>query len=85
MKISSDVQFDEFTKLRLVENVIVPVAPETKHMNNYVHLIGMVYRNDENSMLYVSTRLAVQRGDIVVFRCVVRHNDVVKPYTCSRC
>ena len=28
-------------------------------------------------MLYVSTRLAVQRGDIVVFRYVVRHNDVV--------
>jgi hypothetical protein len=60
VKISSDVQFDEFTKLRLAEKVIVPVAPETKHMNNYVHLIGMVYRDDENSMLYVSTRLAVQ-------------------------
>jgi hypothetical protein len=71
------VQFDEFTKLRLAEKVIVPVAPETKHMNNYVHLIGMVYRDDENSMLYASTRLAVQRGDIVVFRCIVRHNDVV--------
>ena len=30
VKKSSDVQFDEFTKLRLAENVIVPVAPQTK-------------------------------------------------------
>ena len=45
-------------------------------MNDFIHLVGMVYRDDENSLLYVSTRLAVQRGEIVVFRCVVRNNDV---------
>ena len=77
VKISSDVQFDQFTKPRLPENVMVPVAPQTRHMNDFVHLVGMVYRDDEHSFLYVSTRLAVQDGEIVVFRCVVRDNDVV--------
>ena len=42
VKISSDVQFDEFTKPRLPVNVIVPVAPQTRHMNDFVHLVGRV-------------------------------------------
>ena len=36
----------------------------------------MVYRDDEDKLLYVTKRVVVQRGDIVAFRCVYLHNVV---------
>ena len=48
VKISSYVIFDEFTKTQLPENTIVPVAAQTRNKNDFLDLIGMVYRDDEN-------------------------------------
>ena len=36
----------------------------------------MVYRDDEDRLLYVTKRVVVQRGDIVCYRCVYLH-DVI--------
>ncbi len=36
----------------------------------------MIYRDDENKLLYVTKRVVVQRGDIVCFVCAYLHNVV---------
>ena len=56
----------------------VPVNSQTKNIKDFGYLIGMVYRDDENALLYVSSRLAVQKGDIVAFRCTYFNNVVGK-------
>jgi hypothetical protein len=78
VRISSNVLFDEFAKVKLVEHAVVPVNSQTKNIKDFGYLIGMVYRDDENALLYVSSRLAVQKGDIVAFRCTYFNNVVGK-------
>ena len=48
-----------------------------RDIRNVTYLIGIVYRDDENSLLYASTRVVVQRGDIVFFRSVYVEENVV--------
>ena len=38
----------------------------------------MVYRDDEDKLLYVTKRVVVQRGDIVCYVCVFMHNVIGK-------
>ena len=64
VRISSNVLFDEFAKVKLAEHAVVPVSTTTTDFKDFNYLIGMVYRDDENSLMYVSSRLAVQKGDI---------------------
>jgi hypothetical protein len=77
VQISSNVLFDEFSKTKLPDQAVVPVDPNPRDVRNFTYLIGMVYRDDEDQLLYVSTRVVVQRGDIVVYRSVYVKENVV--------
>jgi hypothetical protein len=78
VRISSNVLFDEFAKVKLAEHAVVPVSDQTGNIKDFNYLVGMVYRDNENSLLYVSSRLAVQKGEIVAFRCTYFNNVVGK-------
>ena len=54
----------------------MPVALERRNIKEYTYLIGMIYRDDEDKLLYVTKRVVVQRGDIVCFVCAYLHNVV---------
>jgi len=69
--------FDEVTQIRVqISNFNVPVALERRNIKEYTYLIGMIYRDDEDKLLYVTKRVVVQRGDIVCFVCAYLHNVV---------
>ena len=76
-KVTPNVLFDEAQTVTLqLTNVTVPVAPVRKNIKDFIYLIGMVYRDDEDKLLYVTKRVVVQRGDIVCYRCVFTHNVI---------
>jgi hypothetical protein len=76
-RISAHVLFDEVTQIRVqISNFNVPVALERRNIKEYTYLIGMIYRDDEDKLLYVTKRVVVQRGDIVCYRCVFTHNVI---------
>ena len=78
MRISSNVLFDEFAKVKLAEHAVVPVSSQTGNIKDFGHLVGMVYKDNENSLLYVTSRLAVQKGEIFAFRCTYFNHVVGK-------
>ncbi len=60
--------FDEVTPLKVQpSNLMLTVAAESRNPKDYEYLIGLVYRDDEDNLLYMSSRLAVQQTYIVVF------------------
>ena len=66
VKISSDVIFDEYNnKQSKPRSDVLEVAEESKNVKDFEYLIGMVYKDDENRLLYVTTRIAVDKGLIV--------------------
>ncbi len=76
-RISADVLFDELTQIRVqMSNYIVPVASERRNVKEFTYLIGMIYRDDESKLLYVTKRVVVQRAEIVCFVCAYLHNVV---------
>ena len=76
-RVSPNVLFDEVTPIKIqLSSLTVPVAPERRNLKDFTYLIGLVYRDDEDKLLYVTKRVVVQRGDIVAFRCVYLHNVV---------
>jgi hypothetical protein len=76
-RISSNVLFDEATQIKIqLSNITIPTAPERRNIKDYIYLIGMVYRDDEDKLLYVTKRVVVQRGILVAYRCVYIH-DVI--------
>jgi hypothetical protein len=76
-KISPNVLFDEALTVTIkLDNITVPVAPNSKNIKDFIYLIGMVYRDEEDKLLYVTKRVVVQGGDIVCNRCVYLH-DVI--------
>jgi hypothetical protein len=76
-KISPSVIFDELTPIKIqISNPIVPIAQDTKNKKDCPYLIGMVYRDDENKLLYVTSRIVVQKGFLVAYRCAYIHNVV---------
>jgi hypothetical protein len=76
-KISPSVIFDEITPIKIqLSNPIVPIAQDSKNKKDYNYLIGMVYRDDENKLLYVTSRIVVQKGFLVAYRCAYIHNVV---------
>ena len=68
--------FDEVTPIKKPSNFLLQVAAESKNPKDFEYLLGMVYRDDENHLLYVSSRIAVQNTFIVVYRKTYLH-DVV--------
>jgi hypothetical protein len=76
-KVTPNVLFDEAHTVTLkLDNVHVPVSQDRKSIKDFIYLIGMVYRDDEDKLLYVTKRVVVQRGDIVCYRCVYVHNVI---------
>jgi len=57
------------------------VWPDQKNIKDFLHLIGMVYRDDEDKFLHATKRGVAQRKDIVCYRwCVAnrKRDDVVE-------
>ncbi len=59
-----------------LSNLMLTVAAESRNFKDYEYLIGMVYRDDEDNLFYMSSRIAVQQSYIFVFRKVYMHNVV---------
>ncbi len=76
IRVSSNVTFDEYTKHKLPEQVIVPVAAQTRYLKDFLYLLGMVYRDDEDGLLHVISKVLVQKGEIVAYRCTYLHSVV---------
>ena len=76
MKVSSNVMFDEYTKQKFFEPAVVSVAAQTRDVKDFLYLIGMVYRDDEDELLYVTSSVVVQKGEIVAYRCAYLQNVV---------
>ena len=77
VKLSSNVIFDEFSKTKLSDQAVVPVDTNPQDVRNFKYLIGMVYQNDENKFLFVTTRIVVYKGSIVAYRSVYVKENVV--------
>ena len=77
VQVSSNVIFDEFSKTSLPDQAVVPVDPNPRDIRNFTYLIGMVYRDNENDLLYVTTRIVVTRGFIVAYRSPYVKENVV--------
>jgi hypothetical protein len=75
-KISAHLVFDEVTPLKKPSNLTLQVASESRNPKDFEYLVGMVYRDDEDHLLYVSSRIAVQQSYIVVYRKLYAHNVV---------
>ena len=54
-------------------SLMLTVAGESCNPKDYEYLLGMVYRDDEDHLLYASSRLAVQQSYIVVLRKLYMH------------
>ena len=79
MMTSAHVAFDEITQVPKMEKLgVLEYAPESKNKKDFDYLIGQVYRDDENNLLYATTRVVVQKGDIVAYRGVYANNTVSK-------
>ncbi len=59
VKISAHVVFDEVTPLKKPSNLTLQVASESRNPKDFEYLVGMVYSDDEDHLLYVSSRIAV--------------------------
>ena len=69
--------FDELTQIRVqMSNYVVPVATERRNVKEYTYLNGLIYRDDENNLFYLTKRVVVERGEIVCFVCAYLHNVV---------
>ena len=79
VKRSSDVIFDEYNnKESKPRSDILAIAEESKNVKDFEYLIGMVYKDDENNLLYVTTRIAVDKGFIVAYRCPYINDNTTK-------
>ncbi len=54
----------------------MPVESNRQNMKDLIYLLGMIYRDDEDKLLYVMKRVVVPRGHIVCYRCVFTHNFI---------
>ena len=67
----SSMIFDELLKPQLSANVgILEFATESASIKDYLYMIDMIYRDTEDSLLYVTTRVVVRGGLLVAFRAL---------------
>lgn len=73
VKISNDVVFDELVNLKkqISNPVVLEIDTSRRNIADYKYLIGMVYRDDEDSLLYATTRVRISKGVIVADRAPV--------------
>ena len=57
---TAHLAFDEITQIqKQVNATILEYAPESKNVKDFKYLEGLLYRDDEDELLYVSTRVVV--------------------------
>jgi hypothetical protein len=69
IKVSAHVAFDEVTLSIRQEELSLKILEESKHVEDFKWLEGMCYL--DNHLLYVTTRVGVQRTFIVAWRALV--------------
>ena len=74
---SSHVTFDEVTVLTRDYGETLDVLPDTATVEDYKYLEGQVFRDDDSEVLYVTTRVAVQRKYVVAFVALVSQEGLV--------
>ncbi len=63
--------FDETMKTWLSNKIgIFEFANESASIKDYLYMIDMIYRNNKDNLLYVTTRVAVRGGLLVAFRAL---------------
>ena len=63
--------FDETLKPQLSANIgILEFSPESTSIKDYLYMIDRVYRDTEDNLLYVTTRVIVRGGLLVAFRAL---------------
>ena len=67
---SGNTVFDEITKIERKVPVMLEMSGE-RHKLDFNYLIGLIYRDNENSCLYVTTSVRVQQGYIVAPRAAI--------------
>ena len=61
------VIFDEVTHLKRETTHVLTVQEERKVVGDFEYLIGMLFRDDEDGLLYVTQRVVTERGFIVAY------------------
>ena len=63
--------FDEEMKPQLSTKIgILEFADDSASIKDYMYIIDMIYRDTEDNLLYVTTRVAVRGGLLVAFRAL---------------
>jgi hypothetical protein len=79
MVTTAHLVFDELTPIpKTVTEGTLEFAEGSKNKKDFLFLIGQVYRDDEDGLLYVTTRVTVQKGVIVTFRGTYINNTISK-------
>jgi hypothetical protein len=73
---SNDVIYDEVTKLVRKDDGLLIVDDKKKSIADFNYLVNMVYKDSDNNILYITTRVHVQRGFIVAFRAPLVDNKL---------
>ena len=69
--------FDETLKTQLSNKIsILEFANKSASIKDYLYMIDMIYWDDENNLLYVTTTVAVRGGLLVAF-CALYLTGVV--------
>ena len=67
----SSMIFDETMTNQLSNNVgILEFATDSASIKDYMYMIDMIYRDTEDSLLYVTTRVVIRGGLLVAFRAL---------------
>jgi hypothetical protein len=68
---SAHVLFDEVTKVEKSRDELLIVDPQRRALKDFTYLVHLAYRDDENGVMYVTTRVTTMRSYIVAFRAPV--------------
>ena len=68
MMTTAHVAFDEVTQIARQVHQKLEYASESRNKQDFQYLVGQVYKDDEDDLLYVTTRVVVQKGVIVTYR-----------------
>ena len=78
-KISSNVLFDELAVVTIQPvTSTLQIQSTPKNIKDFLYLLGMMYRDNENRLMYVTTRVVIQKGFIVAYRAAHMGNYIAK-------
>ena len=78
-RISANVLFDELAPITLQTTTpTLTIQSTSKNIKDFLYLVGMMYRDNENRLMYVTTRVIDQKGFIVAYRSAHMGNYIAK-------